>query len=50
MRWTLSGRGPPPREGGLAGAVAIAIALWIPVQLAFWFAPAARRLAGHAGA
>jgi hypothetical protein len=39
MRWTLFGRGPPAREGELAGAVAIAIALWIPVQLAFWYAP-----------
>jgi hypothetical protein len=38
-RWTLSGRGPAAAEGGLAGAVALAIALWIPVQLAFWFAP-----------
>jgi hypothetical protein len=38
-RWTLSGRGPSAGEGGLAGAVALAIALWIPVQLAFWFAP-----------
>ncbi len=38
-RWTLSGRGPATAEGGLAGAVALAIALWIPVQLAFWFAP-----------
>jgi hypothetical protein len=38
-RWTLSGRGPAAAEGGLAAAVALAIALWIPVQLAFWFAP-----------
>jgi len=38
-RWTLSGRGPATAEGGLAAAVALAIALWIPVQLAFWFAP-----------
>jgi len=38
-RWTLSGRGPASAEGGLAAAVAAAIALWIPVQLAFWFAP-----------
>ena len=38
-RWTLSGRGPASAEGGLAAAVALAIALWIPVQLAFWFAP-----------
>jgi hypothetical protein len=38
-RWTLSGRGPTAAEGGLAAAVALAIALWIPVQLAFWFAP-----------
>jgi hypothetical protein len=38
-RWTLSGRGPASAEGGLAAAVALAMALWIPVQLAFWFAP-----------
>ena len=38
-RWTLSGRGPAAAEGRLAAAVALAIALWIPVQLAFWFAP-----------
>ena len=38
-RWTLSGRGPAGGQEGLAGAVATAIALWIPVQLAFWFAP-----------
>ena len=38
-RWTLSGRGPAAGQGGLAGAVALAIALWIPAQLAFWFAP-----------
>ena len=38
-RWTLSGRGPAAAEGGFAGAVALAIVLWIPVQLAFWFAP-----------
>jgi hypothetical protein len=38
-RWTLSGRGPASAEGGLAAAVALAIALWVPVQLAFWFAP-----------
>jgi hypothetical protein len=38
-RWTFSGRGPAAAEGGLAAAVALAIALWVPVQLAFWFAP-----------
>jgi len=38
-RWTLSGRGPAAAQGGLAAAVGLAIALWIPVQLAFWFAP-----------
>jgi hypothetical protein len=38
-RWSLSGRGPATADGGLAAAVALAIALWIPVQLAFWFAP-----------
>ncbi len=38
-RWTLSGRSPAAGQDGLAGAVALAIALWIPVQLAFWFAP-----------
>lgn len=38
-RWTLSGRGPSADQSGLAGAVALAIGLWIPVQLAFWFAP-----------
>jgi len=38
-RWTLSGRGPAGADGGLATAVALAIALWIPAQLAFWFAP-----------
>ena len=38
-RWTLSGRGPAAADGGLAGAVALAIALWVPAQLAFWFAP-----------
>jgi hypothetical protein len=38
-RWTLSGRGPSAGQEGLAGAVALAIALWIPAQLAFWFAP-----------
>jgi hypothetical protein len=38
-RWTLSGKGPAGADGGFAAAVALAIALWIPVQLAFWFAP-----------
>jgi hypothetical protein len=38
-RLTLSGRGRAGAEGGFAGAVALALALSIPVQLAFWFAP-----------
>ncbi len=38
-RWTLTGRGPGGGQDGLASAVALAIALWIPAQLAFWFAP-----------
>lgn len=38
-RWTLSGRNPVAGQDGLVGAIAIAIALWIPMQLAFWFAP-----------
>jgi hypothetical protein len=38
-RWTLTGRGPSMEQGGLAAAVALAMTLWIPVQLAFWFAP-----------
>jgi len=38
-RWTLSGRGPGAGEAGLAAAVTLAMVLWIPVQLAFWFAP-----------
>ena len=38
-RWSLSGRNPAPGQAGLASAIAIALALWVPMQLAFWFAP-----------
>jgi hypothetical protein len=38
-RWSLSGRNPAAGQAGLAGAIALALALWIPMQLAFWFAP-----------
>lgn len=41
-RWMVFGKPPPAQAGddqGMPWAVAAAFILWIPVQLAFWFAP-----------
>jgi hypothetical protein len=41
-RWMLLGQSSAPPAGEertLLWAVAVALALWVPVQLAFWFAP-----------
>jgi hypothetical protein len=41
-RWVLAGRHPEPEAleaSALAGATALALAAYLPVMLAFWFAP-----------
>lgn len=48
MRWMTTGVRPDPEElGGLAGAAQVGLAIYVPVFMAFWYAPQLVAWHGH---